>query len=300
MKLITLVLFIYFYGAEATFPGEKLLATNEYGFDEYLVSFLAFFIFFVIVKHLIFHTGYFWWHSVGRFYLPDKFWSLITGKHLNERIYSHIEQHCISSPTFECVLKLIDEYCKTKEFAASFGQEKGKILKNVIDEIKPKQILIVGMSYGFVMLKMLESSDADLYVIDEDINNIIYGKKLAKLLNKSVNFICENPLEAVKKSRDYFGKVDRFDLVFLSRKRHHQPTNLKLLKLLEGGMQNQQQLISSGSCIFADKVVFFSDPTYLLYVRQSPIYQSTYHQMALEHSSYEVLDGIEISKMFTK
>ena len=59
-------------------------------------------------------------------------------------------------------------------------------MKNVIDEIKPKQILIVGMSYGFVMLKTLESSDADLYVIDEDINNIIYGKKLAKLLNKSV------------------------------------------------------------------------------------------------------------------
>ena len=51
--------------------------------------------------------------------------NISTGKHLNERIYSHIEQHCISSPTFECVLKLIDEYCKTKEFAASFGQEKG-------------------------------------------------------------------------------------------------------------------------------------------------------------------------------
>lgn len=45
--------------------------------------------------------------------------------------------------------------------------------------------------------------------------------------------------------------------------------------------------------ILADKVVLFGDPEFLKYVRLSEKYETKYYQMALEHSSDEIVDGME-------
>ena len=45
--------------------------------------------------------------------------------------------------------------------------------------------------------------------------------------------------------------------------------------------------------ILADKVVLLGDNEYLKYVRCSGKYETKYYQMALEHSSEEIVDGME-------
>jgi len=70
---------VFISNADAGYPGEKLADLSQYGFDEYLMWALASFITFVAGKHLVFHTGYFWWFNKGRFVFPKLFNSLITG-----------------------------------------------------------------------------------------------------------------------------------------------------------------------------------------------------------------------------
>ena len=50
---------------------------------------------------------------------------------------------------------------------------------------------------------------------------------------------------------------------------------------------------SPRSVVLADKVVLLGDPEYLKYVRASENYETKYYQMALEHSSDEIVDGME-------
>jgi len=65
---------------ETTLLQEKLLHPSKYGAEEWLIVILLIFIVFVIIKHLIFHTLYFWWYHSGQFYIPNKFWTIITGE----------------------------------------------------------------------------------------------------------------------------------------------------------------------------------------------------------------------------
>ena len=45
--------------------------------------------------------------------------------------------------------------------------------------------------------------------------------------------------------------------------------------------------------VLADKVVLLGDAEFLKYVRCSGKYETKYYQMALEHSSDEIVDGME-------
>lgn len=305
LLLLTAVV-MFSTAADAAIPGEKLLDTANYGRDEYFILVLASFIGFVVIKHLIFHTMYFWWYTNGRFHIPNFFWSIITGKNLCERIYSHVVTNMNDDVTTisktEQVLQSIEDYCENGEFAANFGPHKGELLTLTLKEKQPRNVLMIGSSYGYVMTTIMQmmpttshDDDVILHVIDEDVKNVAHLTKLAKLLGVKVNLICKPTCSVLTHPRDHFGSdVINFDFIFTTRKSHDQPSHADVIKLME-----TNKLIADGSVIFADKVVFFTDPQYLMYVRESSNYNNKYHQMALEHNIYDILDGIEISQFTT-
>jgi len=46
--------------------------------------------------------------------------------------------------------------------------------------------------------------------------------------------------------------------------------------------------------LVADKVVMLGDPEFLKYVRLSNSYETKYHQMPLEYSPEDIIDGMEV------
>lgn len=291
-----------FTAVQAAIPGEKLLDVKGYGFDEYLVIGLACFVLFVAVKHLIFHTLYFWWFTHARFHLPRAFWSLLTGKSLHERIYAHVAAAIKDSSDGEKKLLLardaIDHYCSQTEFAPNFGPHKAKLLTDAVKESTSNdedegRMLVVGSSYGYVILHLLITSppSSHLVLLERDVAAAAHVIRLCDLIGVAhkVKVICDDvPYEDLIEKMD--DKGGKFDLIFTTRHSHKQQSHLALVQKIE-----KQELMKTGSVLFADKVVFFTDPPFLMHVRSDTSHFScTYHQMSLEHSSYDILDGCEV------
>ncbi|XP_078491186.1 catechol O-methyltransferase-like [Ciona intestinalis] len=272
------------------YPGEMLLHPSLYGPEEYAVCVLACFIGFVMIKHLIFHTGYFWWYSYGQFYIPDTFWTIVTGKPLSKRLLNYVHNRFPNEQekkiNIDEMLDVVDDYFKTKEFGPSLSNTKGKIIDGIVSSHMPKSVLVVGCHAGYVLLRIMRNLPRSSKVI----------------VIEPVTFIASDASSVVPNlALDY--RVDKLDFIFLNRTKHNEPSHLPLLKLLEGdGSKGDSYMHSAAdsagdskpqTVIIADKVVLLGDPEYLKYVRDSNKYETQYFQMSLEHTSEEIVDGME-------
>jgi len=311
-NFIAAILFLFIANCHA-FPGEKLLDVSSYGRDEYLVVGLFVFILFVAVKHLVFHTLYFWWYSNGRFYVPDKYHSFINRNTRAERIFSHVMKTVSKNKNFKQsddkeklneMLLAVEDYCHNVEFAPNFGPEKAKILESCVQEKMTKdvikRVLLCGTSCGYVtmtMLFMLDHDDVTIDITDASRDNLM----LVQLLLSNVEHKAKINLNLIAEpSEKFFSSVlqkgpAHYDVIVTTRSSHDQPSHVRMIECLQ-----QNKMIVKGSLIFSDKIVHFSDPAFLLHVRESPMFETKYHQMALEHSSYDILDGIEVCKFVEK
>lgn len=252
-----------------------------------------------MLKHLIFHTIYYWWYREGRLHLPMKFYNFITGKSLPQRLFEFVKIESEKQKSVEAILKNIEFYSEKKEFALTLGKHKGDILEETVTERKPEKILVCGTLCGYAVLRILRSSlpNSHVYVIESNLENCSYTKRFCSLngTENQVTVISVSPEKAIPKLKAEYG-VKKLDFVFLTSSSLGQPTHHIILQSLEKEnlfYKSKKGVEGPHTVILADKVVHFSEAEFLKHVRYSDDYETKYHQMPLEYSPKDIIDGME-------
>ncbi|KAL4899613.1 hypothetical protein BDW74DRAFT_188992 [Aspergillus multicolor] len=180
-------------------------------------------------------------------------------------IYSHPDLESIrGSP--QRVLDAIDEYARTKKYLMNVGEAKGRIVSDLIQEVKPEVMVELGGYVGYscilfgaavracggsryFSLEMNPEFAAVIMALVElaglaDIVKVVVGPSDASLARLYTN-----------------GVLTHIDLMFLD---HYKPAYTTDLKLCE-----ELKLITPGSVLAADNVIKPGNPPYLEYVRAS-------------------------------
>ena len=174
------------------------------------------------------------------------------------------------------VLKEIEKMTE-KEFLPIVGPRKGRILVEIIREIKPKRVLEVGTLIGYsaiLMGKELES-DAHLITIEINADEARMAKENIKRaeIPPTVDVLVGDAIEVLP-------RLDgRFDLVFIDADKREY---LDYLRLVEDKLHKGSVIVADNAGISANQM-----RDYLNYVRSSGKYSSRYIPVGG--------DGLEVS-----
>lgn len=186
------------------------------------------------------------------------------------------------------VVKAIDQFCRSKEWAMNVGDEKGCIVDSVVSEVNPATVLELGTYCGYSTVRIagLLSPGAKLFTLEFNPHFAEIARQVIAWagLEDKVHVIDGESGEWIPKMKEQFG-VQSFDLVFLD---HWKDRYLPDTKLIE-----ECGLLRKGSVLLADNVICPGTPDYLEYVRGSPLYESCYFKSHLEYTKVE--DGLEKS-----
>ncbi|KAI9805178.1 MAG: Copper amine oxidase [Sarcosagium campestre] len=179
-------------------------------------------------------------------------------------IYSHPSLPDIrGSPS--AVLAAIDDYAKTK-FLMNVGSEKGKIVVDLISEVKPQVMVELGGYVGYSAIKfgdaVRKAGGKRYYSLERNPEFAAVVASLVDLagLSDIVKVVVGSSAESIRRLHAD-GSLKHIDLLFLD---HFKPAYKTDLKLCE-----QLGLISPGSVLAADNVIKPGNPPYLGYVRSS-------------------------------
>jgi catechol O-methyltransferase len=196
-------------------------------------------------------------------------------------VYSHKDIEKIrGSP--QNVLAAIDEYGRTKKYLMNVGEDKGRIVTDLIAEVKPKQMvraIELGVSQtnhrvqvelgGYVGYSCILFGDAvrkaggeRYFSLERDPAFAAVIMSLVDLagLSDVVKVIVGSSDESIARLTSS-GQLKHIDLMFLD---HYKPAYTTDLKLAE-----ELGLITKGSVLAADNVIKPGNPPYLEYVRSS-------------------------------
>lgn len=196
-------------------------------------------------------------------------------------IYSHPDLKKIrGSP--QNVLAAIDEYGRTKKYLMNVGEDKGRIVTDLIAEVKPKTMVFPPLPI-FPLSNMRSQVELGGYV---GYSCILFGDAMRKAggeryvslernpefaavimslvdlagLSDTVKVVVGSSDESIARLYDA-GALKHIDLMFLD---HYKPAYTTDLKLCE-----ELGLVSPGSVLAADNVIKPGNPPYLEYVRSS-------------------------------
>jgi predicted O-methyltransferase YrrM len=179
------------------------------------------------------------------------------------------------------MLKIIKELANKKSLPI-VGSEKGKILVNVLREVKPKRLLEIGALIGYSTILMGKELDSDAQIItieiDEGEAKIAEDNIKTARIQPKIEVIVGDALNIIPKLEG------DFDFVFIdAAKREY----MKYLKLIEDKLHE-------GSVIVADNAGSFAESMkdYLNYVRSSEKYESKFVPVGN--------DGVEITTKVKK
>lgn len=262
--------------------------------NDAILLFMAGFMLYTIIQHLVFHTYSSWFHK-GNYYFPTpgkihqlRFRNSISGKSQPRRIKKFLDAQKASDP--QKVLDAMDKFGATVEWHPSYGIEKSKIIRSIIEKIthnKSNSLNVAEFgSYAGYMTVLLGSTlrnNSKMYSVEEDsefsdISSEIFRK--AGLSN--CQFINDEPQSAVSTIRDLHD--GQLDLVLLDiNTKEYLPTFIKLQKT---------GLIGKGTTVIANNAIEPGLPDFLIYVRTAPqLFSSTLHPCK---NGYEDLrDGLE-------
>ncbi|KAF2265639.1 catechol O-methyltransferase [Lojkania enalia] len=136
------------------------------------------------------------------------------------------------------VLKAIDEYARTKKYLMNVGEDKGRIVTDLIADVKPKTMVELGGYVGY--------------------SCILFGDAVRKR-NPEFAAVIASLVDLAGLSD--IVKAVQIDLMFLD---HYKPAYTTDLKLCE-----ELKLVTVGSVLAADNVIKPRNPSYLEYVRAS-------------------------------
>lgn len=169
------------------------------------------------------------------------------------------------------------EKMSTRKFFPIVGPRKGRILVDIIHEIRPKRILEVGTFIGYSAILMGKELDSDVHLITIEIHSdetkmAEENIKRSEILPK-IDVLIGDAIEMLPKLEG------KFDLVFLDADKSEYPIYLRLV----------EDKLHKGSIIVADNAGIFEEDMkdYLNQVRSSGKYDSKY--IPVEE------DGVEIS-----
>ncbi|MHA2061315.1 MAG: O-methyltransferase, partial [Candidatus Sifarchaeia archaeon] len=162
------------------------------------------------------------------------------------------------------ILKVIEELAN-KESLPILGAAKGRVLVDILKEIKPKRVLEIGTLIGYsviLMGKELDDDDAMIITIEKDEGKAKIAEdniKTAKIKPK-IDVILGNALKILPKLEG------EFDLVFIdAAKREY----IKYFELIEDKLHKGSVLVADNAGSFAESM-----KEYLDYVRSSEKYKS--------------------------
>ncbi|KAF2034740.1 hypothetical protein EK21DRAFT_97372 [Setomelanomma holmii] len=180
-------------------------------------------------------------------------------------VYSHKNIEKIrGSP--ENVLAAIDEYGRTKKYLMNVGEDKGRIVTDVIAEVKPKTMVELGGYVGYSCIlfgdAVRKAGGQRYYSLERDPAFAAVIMSLVDLagLSDIVKVIVGSSDESIARLTSS-GQLKHIDLMFLD---HYKPAYTTDLKLCE-----ELGLITKGSLLAADNVIKPGNPPYLEYVRSS-------------------------------
>ncbi|KAF3005910.1 hypothetical protein E8E13_009640 [Curvularia kusanoi] len=180
-------------------------------------------------------------------------------------VYSHPNIEKIrGSP--ENVLAAIDEYGRTKKYLMNVGEDKGRIVTDLIAEVKPQTMVELGgyVGYSCVLFgaAVRKAGGQRYFSLERDPAFAAVIMSLVDLagLSDVVKVIVGSSDESIARLYQS-GQLKHIDLMFLD---HYKPAYTTDLKLCE-----ELGLITEGSVLAADNVIKPGNPPYLEYVRSS-------------------------------
>lgn len=164
------------------------------------------------------------------------------------------------------VLAAIDEFARTKKYLMNVGEDKGKIVTDLIAEVKPKVMVELGGYIGYSCLlfgnAVREAGGSRYFSLERNPEFAAVISSLADLagLGDIIKVIVGSSETSIKRLHSE-GVFKHIDLMFLD---HYKPAYTTDLKLCE-----ELGLISVGSVLAADNVIKPGNPPYLEYVRST-------------------------------
>jgi predicted O-methyltransferase YrrM len=163
------------------------------------------------------------------------------------------------------MLKVIEELAN-KESLPIVGPEKGRVLVDVLREIKPKRVLEIGSLIGYSVILMGKElgNDASITTIEIDDGEAKIAEENIKIadLKPKIDVLVGNALKIIPKLKG------KFDLVFIdAAKREY----IKYLELIEDKLHKGSVLVADNAGSFAESM-----KDYLNYVRSSKKYSSKF------------------------
>ena len=166
----------------------------------------------------------------------------------------------------EKVLAAIDEYGRTKKYLMNIGDDKGRIVCDLIRECKPQVIVELG---GYVGYSALLFGDTLRRVGGKRYFSLERNPEFAAVimalvdlagLSEVVKVVVGSSAESIERLYTE-GALQCIDLMFLD---HYKPAYTSDLKLCES-----LGLVKPGTILAADNVIKPGNPPYLEYVRSS-------------------------------
>ena len=164
------------------------------------------------------------------------------------------------------VLAAVDEFARTQKYLMNVGEDKGKIVCDLISETKPKSMVELGGYVGYSTLLFADACRAaggERYLSLE--RNPEFAAVSSSLLDlaglRGFARVIVGPSDSSIKRIHSDGTIKHIDMMFLD---HYKPAYTTDLKLCE-----ELKLITPGSVLAADNVITPGNPPYLEYVRSS-------------------------------
>jgi len=164
------------------------------------------------------------------------------------------------------VLQAIDEFGRTKKYLMNVGEDKGRIVTDLIHEAEPEVMLELG---GYCGYSTILFADAQRAAGGKRYYSLERSPKFAKVIETLVEIaglsdfveMVVGPSNEGIRILHIAGKVKKIDMMFLD---HYKPAYTTDLKLCES-----LGLIQRGTILAADNVIKPGNPPYLEYVRSS-------------------------------
>ncbi|CAF9904392.1 hypothetical protein IMSHALPRED_000021 [Imshaugia aleurites] len=162
------------------------------------------------------------------------------------------------------VLEAIDEYARTKKYLMNVGDDKGKIVTNLIAERKPQVMMELGGYIGYSCIlfgnAVRQAGGRRYFSLERNPEFAAVIMSLVDLagLSDTVKVVVGSSAASIKRLHAT-GSLTQIDLMFLD---HYKPAYTTDLKLCE-----HLKLVTPGTVLAADNVIKPGNPPYLEYVR---------------------------------
>jgi catechol O-methyltransferase len=186
----------------------------------------------------------------------------------------------------ESVLSALDTYARGHRFLMNVGDEKGRILDEVVAALGPgARVLELGCFCGYSAIRIARLLDdtGRVVSIEVDPESVRVATQMLELAGLSRRVEIQQG-----RASDLIPSLEGpFDLVFLDHWKDLYEPDLKLIE--------SSGLLRAGSTIVADNVgPLFGAQAYLAHVRECDRYESRYVAAHLEYHD-QLEDGVEIS-----